>query len=192
MESLCTCVQSHLHTVTVVKAADWCSWLMLWSLISVPSVDGAVFCIHGWLIMSSKDGRSAGRMAKHHLISCWHSVNERMRDYGTAIKLSNPWKTDVMWPACLTCGDSPPEQNLATYNLFVLLERDVPADHVVQQNAQRPHSGRSTVVAMKFNPLRWAVNTSTYKKYWRKINKCFFLSQNRGKSYVYTCIYTHI
>lgn len=58
------------------------SWLMLCSLISVAvfsvcTVDGMteedVLCIHEWLMMSSKDGRSAGRRDRHHLINCWHS-----------------------------------------------------------------------------------------------------------------------
>lgn len=60
-------VVSHLHTVTV-------SWLKLCSRISVVSVEGAgVLCIQEWLMMSSKDGRSAGRRDRHHLMSCWHS-----------------------------------------------------------------------------------------------------------------------
>lgn len=58
---------------------------MLCSLISVVGFsvcteDGTteedVLCIHEWLKMSSKDGRSAGRSARHHLISCWHSERE--------------------------------------------------------------------------------------------------------------------
>lgn len=59
------------------------------------------------------------------------------------------------------CGDSPPEQHLPTYNLFVLLEWNVPTNHVIQQDAQRPHGRRSTMVAMKFDPLWWTVNTCT-------------------------------
>lgn len=59
---------SHLHTVTA-------SWLKLCSRISVVSVGGAgVFCIQEWLMMSSKDGRSAGRRDRHHLMRCWHSA----------------------------------------------------------------------------------------------------------------------
>lgn len=63
-------VMSHLHTVTA-------SWLKLCSRISVLSVEGAgVFCIQEWLMMSSKEGRSAGRRDRHHLMSCWHSVGK--------------------------------------------------------------------------------------------------------------------
>lgn len=72
-------LQLHRATATGVgvKAVD--SWLMLWSLISVPlfsccAVDGSaeesVCCIQEWLIMSSKDGRSAGLRDRHHLMSC--------------------------------------------------------------------------------------------------------------------------
>lgn len=68
-------IVSHLHTVTT-------SWLKLCSQISVVSVGGAdVLCIQGWLMMSSKDGRSAGRRERHHLMSCWHSAG-RKREMG--------------------------------------------------------------------------------------------------------------
>lgn len=71
-----------------VKAVG--SWPMLCSLISAVvfsvcaapvctvagTTEGDVFCIHEWLMMSSRDGRSAGLRDKHHLISCWHSGKE--------------------------------------------------------------------------------------------------------------------
>lgn len=72
----------HRATATGVGMKAVGSWLMLCSLISVVvfsvcTVDGTteedMFCIHEWLMMSSKDGRSAGRRHRHHLISCWHS-----------------------------------------------------------------------------------------------------------------------
>lgn len=72
----------HRATATGVGVKAVGSWPMLCSLISVVvfsvcTVDGTteedVLCIHEWLIMSSKDGRSAGLRDRHHLISCWHS-----------------------------------------------------------------------------------------------------------------------
>lgn len=92
---LCQCSQvltraarHHRATATGVgmKAVGSLLILMLWSLISVVlfsvcTVDGTteedVPCIQEWLMMSSKDGRSAGRRDRHHLISCWHSGGGR-------------------------------------------------------------------------------------------------------------------
>lgn len=72
----------HRATATGVGVKAVGSWLMLCSLISVVvfsvcavdwTTEEDVLCIHEWLNMSSKDGRSAGRTDRHHLISCWHS-----------------------------------------------------------------------------------------------------------------------
>ena len=41
-----------------------------------------------------------------------------------------------------------PEADLGGANLLVLLKRDVPADHVIEQDAQGPHGGRRPVVAV--------------------------------------------
>lgn len=76
----------HRATATGVGVKAVGSWPMLCSLISVVlfsvcTVGGTteedVLCIHEWLMMSSKDGRSAGRRDRHHLISCWHSEIRR-------------------------------------------------------------------------------------------------------------------
>ena len=47
-------------------------------------------------------------------------------------------------------------------DLLVLLERNVSAHHVVQQDAQRPHSESGGVVSMVTDPFGWAVHSSTY------------------------------
>lgn len=36
--------------------------------------DSAVALIQGWSQICSRVGRSEGRRARHHLISCWHSA----------------------------------------------------------------------------------------------------------------------
>lgn len=40
------------------------------------SEDRAGALIQGWSQICSRVGRSDGRRAKHHLISCWHSEEE--------------------------------------------------------------------------------------------------------------------
>lgn len=55
------------------------------------TTEEAVFCIHEWLRMSSRDGRSAGLKDKHHLISCWHSEGEE----GGRLVLKNHRKTKL-------------------------------------------------------------------------------------------------
>lgn len=47
--------------------------LMFMVVFSVGWTDEDTFCSHGWLLMSSREGRSAGRTDRHHLIRCWHS-----------------------------------------------------------------------------------------------------------------------
>lgn len=42
----------------------------LWRWISAVSWGRRTSCIHGWFWISSKDGRSDGRRAKHHLMRC--------------------------------------------------------------------------------------------------------------------------
>lgn len=39
-----------------------------------------VVLIQGWSQICSRMGRSEGRRARHHLISCWHSAGERERE----------------------------------------------------------------------------------------------------------------
>lgn len=130
-----------------MKAAG--SWAMLCSLISAGdfsvctvegTTDGDVFCIHEWLMMSSRDGRSAGLRHKHHLISCWHSAG-REREGELVRRPSAKTRASVAEARALTCGDLPPEQNLCLGDLLIVFKRDVSTHHVVQQDAQGPNGG---------------------------------------------------
>ena len=47
---------------------------------------------------------------------------------------------------------------LRAADLLVALEGDVPADHVKEEDAQGPHSGRLPLVASLANPLWWRVD----------------------------------
>lgn len=143
---------------------------MLCSLISVAvfsvcSVDGTrdedELCIHEWLKMSSKDGRSAGRRDRHHLISCWHSGKETGREMRTERSRADQQTPDVRIIRGFTCGDSPSEEHLPSEDLLVVFERDVPAHHVVEQDTQGPDGGRAPVVSVVFDPLRGAVHSGS-------------------------------
>ena len=56
------------------------------------------------------------------------------------------------------------EVNLGRAYLLVLLEGDVAADHVVEEDAQRPHGGRRAMVSVEANPLRRGVYPGTWKE----------------------------
>ena len=49
-------------------------------------------------------------------------------------------------------------------DLLVRLEGDVAADHVVEEDAQRPHGGRRAMVSVEANPLRRGVYPGTWKE----------------------------
>ena len=56
------------------------------------------------------------------------------------------------------------EVNLRRADLLVLLEGDVAADHVVEEDAQRPHGGRRAVVSVETDPLWRGIYSRTWKK----------------------------
>ena len=51
--------------------------------------------------------------------------------------------------------------DLGRADLLVLLEGDVAADHVVEEDAQRPHGGGWAVVPIEADPLWRGVNPRT-------------------------------
>ena len=61
-------------------------------------------------------------------------------------------------------GHRPPEAELRVADLLVLLEGDVAADHVVEEDAQGPHGQRVAVIAAAANPLRRRVHPGACKR----------------------------
>jgi hypothetical protein len=49
-------------------------------------------------------------------------------------------------------------------NLLVVLERNVAADHIVQQNPERPYRCWHRLVLTAHDPFRWTVDTSPWKQ----------------------------
>lgn len=160
------------------------SWPMLCSLISVVvfsvctvvgTTEEDVLCIHEWLIMSSKDGRSAGRRDRHHLISCWHSGGggERTNKSGALNCLWNirqVVKDHIHALQCVfTCRNSPPKEDLPSCDLLIVFEWDVTTHHVIEQDTQGPNCGRATVIAMIFDPL------------WRAVHSCACQGERKKK-----------
>ena len=65
----------------------------------------------------------------------------------------------------LTLGaDGSSEAELCVADLLVLLEGDVAADHVVEEDAQGPHGQRVAVIAAAANPLRRRVHPGACKR----------------------------
>lgn len=62
----------------------------------------------------------------------------------------------------LTSGNSPPEVKPSSQDFLILFKRDVPADHVIEENPQRPHGGRPAVVAVVPDPFWGAVHSRTW------------------------------
>ncbi len=60
-------------------------------------------------------------------------------------------------------GQTGAELDLGHADLLVLLEGDVAADHVVQQDAQRPDGGWVAMVPRAADPLRRSVHSRTCK-----------------------------
>jgi hypothetical protein len=54
-----------------------------------------------------------------------------------------------------------PELEVGVANLLVLLERDVAADHVVEEDAEAPDGRRDAVVTAVTDPLGRRVNSSS-------------------------------
>lgn len=50
------------------------------------------------------------------------------------------------------------------HDLLVLFKGNISQDHVVQQDAQGPHGHGAAVVAMVTDPLRRAIDTSSWNK----------------------------
>lgn len=63
----------HWATATGGGEKAGASRLMLYSLTSTLVLSEGVLCSQGCWLMSSRDGRSEGRRARHHRMSCWHS-----------------------------------------------------------------------------------------------------------------------
>ena len=61
-------------------------------------------------------------------------------------------------------GHRPPEAQLRVADLLVLLEGDVAADHVVEEDAQGPDGQRVAVVAAAANPFRRRVHSGACNK----------------------------
>ena len=61
-------------------------------------------------------------------------------------------------------GQPGAELKVGVADLFVLLKRDVAADHVVEKDAQAPNSGRDSVVSAVANPFWRCVNSGSCKK----------------------------
>ena len=61
-------------------------------------------------------------------------------------------------------GDFVSEVQLGVADLVVRLEGDVAADHVVEEDAQGPHSQRVAVVAATADPLWWSVDPGACKR----------------------------
>ena len=56
------------------------------------------------------------------------------------------------------------EVDLGGADLLVLLEGDVAADHVVEEDAQGPHGGRRPVVPVEADPLGRGVHSRSWKR----------------------------
>ena len=56
-----------------------------------------------------------------------------------------------------------PEVDDGAHDLFVLFERDVAADHVVQQDSERPDRGGTAVVSPVTDPLGWRIHSRSCK-----------------------------
>lgn len=63
-------------------------------------------CSQGWLKMSSKDGLSEGRMDKHHLMRCWHSVERNQKLLVSRRRLLSTWYHCLQCPGLAGCAQS--------------------------------------------------------------------------------------
>lgn len=61
-----------------------------------------------------------------------------------------------------TSRNPPSEEELSPDDVLILLEGDIPADHVVEQHAQGPDGGWTAMVAMVADPLWRAVHPRSY------------------------------
>ena len=56
------------------------------------------------------------------------------------------------------------ELDLRRADLFVLLEGDVAADHVVEEDTQRPHGGRRAMISVQTDPFWRRIHSRTWKR----------------------------
>ena len=61
-------------------------------------------------------------------------------------------------------GQTSSELDVGVADLLVLLEGNVSADHVVEQDAEAPDGGGDSVVTAEADPLRRSVNASSCKR----------------------------
>ena len=72
---------------------------------------------------------------------------------------ASEWVSSFVTP--FTGWDFSAESDGAGSDLIVSLEWDVAADHVVEQDAQRPHGARVAFIDAELNPLRRTVHSRT-------------------------------
>jgi len=58
-------------------------------------------------------------------------------------------------------GEPSSELDFGIADLLVLLERNVTAHHVVEEDPETPNGGRNAVISAEANPLGGSVNAST-------------------------------
>ena len=81
-------------------------------------------------------------------------------------------------------GDGAAQVDLGRANLVVLLEGDVAAHHVVEEDAEGPDCEWSRLVPVAPDPLRWRVHSRTCK--YNKIKNLNFLSLSHFLSLILT------
>lgn len=74
------------------------------------------------------------------------------------VKEETPVEKNLM----LTCWHPPGETGAGSVNLHVVLKGNVAADHVKEQNPQRPDGEGDGLVALRCNPLGGAVDPSSW------------------------------
>lgn len=102
------------HRLSLLEfVLDEQSGLMACSVMSQPSflVSMAVVRIHGWSKICSRVGLSEGLKQRHHLMSCWHSVEIFLR------KNKHPWRISS------SCSNGMSPQTMSY--------RSTPSDHTV-------------------------------------------------------------
>ena len=68
-------------------------------------------------------------------------------------------------------GERPPEPDVGVADLLVLLEGNVAADHVEEEDAERPDGGRVPVVPAAADPLGGSVHAGAWKMKIRKLGQ---------------------
>ena len=78
------------------------------------------------------------------------------------------WSDSQTWSdKILTfCAERSSEGKLWVTDLLVFLEGDVPADHVVEEDTERPDCERIAVISTASDPLRRSVDSGAWKYFW--------------------------